>query len=412
MDEKSALLRERGLFRFVRFDFFVRPAVEIDGSVDFLFDGERQRFADREHYVAVVVRAVYRHIPFDETVERGLARMMEFVARGVAADDGIFAVYRVEELFRGRGFAAVVTHFQHVAVELSAYAVDESRLVYLVAVARQHYPETVVFQHADGGYRVLFFRARKVAFRIVLRGGAVEREDIRRAVVCTVALPFSVRDDDGVAVLVRVDVERDRAVGFRQRGDEKVGVTGGGDGVFVREQRQPFLRDVRFRHLVVRRQHVGHKHVVHLIFFQHFVHKIDVVAVAVRQHQIVELSVRDVVVHIIENFAPYGRGIVVVGAVDEHIPAVGEEDEYAVALSNVHKVYLQFPVTAHQHGIVARVVVPVGEDCAQNVVEHVGCGEVKYDRRDDDYQHYRNDCYEKVSQPVSGSFRSCHTGII
>ena len=131
-----------------------RKSHAVDGLVDFRFEREGYAFVYGEYDVAVVVGAVYRHIPFDKSVEGGLSGVIEGVSVRFAAYYRIFAVDGVEEFFRRGRFAAVVSDFQHVAVKFSAYAVNKQRLVDFVAVTCQYDAETVVFQYADGRNRI------------------------------------------------------------------------------------------------------------------------------------------------------------------------------------------------------------------------------------------------------------------
>ena len=134
------------------------------------------------------------------------------------------------------------------------------------------------------------------------------------------------------------------------------------------------------------------------------------VAVAVGQHQVIELSVGDIVVYVVEGFGAIVGAVVVICTVDEHVLPVGEEDEDAIALSDIDEVHHEFAFAADEGRVRCALRLGFVVECGEDFVKHIGCREIDYHRRHDDDEDDRDDEDEKVALCRTGCLS--HNGII
>lgn len=103
-------------------------------------------------------------------------------------------------------------------------------------------------------------------------------------------------------------------------------------------------------------------------------------------------------VHCLCNFV----GISFVASIDNHVFAVGEENENAVALTYVDEMHLQVAFSAFKRGSFGVAATACrrrafGLEERRDCVEGFGCGKVENDHRDCNDENYRNDGYDDVS---------------
>ena len=168
--------------------------------------------------------------------------------------------------------------------------------------------------------------------------GAIEHQSIR-----------GFFNDYRVGRRIFVHVERYSAIGLGERSDKELSIRDGVNRVLIRKSRRVEFGNLILQLLVFGRcKHVGHIEIVHLISYKQIIHKVHVVAVAVREHKIFDGIVLYISVEIVKRFLLISAGIVVVGAVYHHIFSVRKLDINAISLPHVKHMHKQFPVTAHE----------------------------------------------------------------
>ncbi len=119
-----------------------------------------------------------------------------------------------------------MSYLEYVAIELAAYATDENRLVYLVAVARKYHSAIVVFEYSYRRYRVFALRIVEICCIVIFLGRAVKGQT-----------EGFLLDYYAVGLLVGVFVYMYLAVFFAERRYKEVGIRSRIDYVLIVKSR-------------------------------------------------------------------------------------------------------------------------------------------------------------------------------